>query len=118
MNKMVYLGCLALASCVGMAIGYGSVMTGHNKFNSYPYMGNMGYGPYMAGSSGFGGFLGGTGGSSSGMGGIFGNIIQLFLFIFVINILFSSTGLGSGLGSGGLGIGKKSSHVTRDYDFY
>ena len=78
MNKMVYLGCLALASCIGMALGYGRVMSGHNKFISYPYMANMGYGygPYMAGSSGFGGFLGGTGGSSGGMGGMFGNIIQ------------------------------------------
>ncbi|XP_045208543.2 uncharacterized protein LOC123560413 [Mercenaria mercenaria] len=116
MNKMVYLGCLALASCIGMAVGYGSVMTGHKQITAYPYMANMGYGyvPYMAGSSGFGGFLGGAGGSTGGMEGIFGNIMQLFMFIFVINILFSSTGLGSG----GLNIGKKSSHYAPDYDFY
>jgi hypothetical protein len=76
MNKMVYLGCLALVSCIGMALGYGSVMTGQ-KATGYPYMPNMGYGyvPYMAAPSGFGGFLGGTGSSAGGMG-IFGSIIQ------------------------------------------
>jgi hypothetical protein len=76
MNKMVYLGCLALASCIGMALGYGSVMTGQ-KVTGYPYMANMGYGyvPYMTPTSGFGGFLGGTGSSAGGMG-MFENIIQ------------------------------------------
>lgn len=84
MNNIVFLGCLALASCIGMALGYGTVMTTNQKFAGYPFManaGSLGYGsygymPYM-GTSGFGGFLGGGGGGSSlGMGGMFGNIIQ------------------------------------------
>lgn len=98
MNLMVQLAFVALVSCLGLVMGYGTVGI---PYAGFPYMSSFGYGytPFT-GSAGFGGLMGGGGGSNlgGGMGGIFGSLIYLFLFIFVINILFSGT---SGLRMGG-----------------